>query len=95
MLDRVVTFDPKSPGETILYGIDFVDRVSAGVTLAGVAWSEGSGDLTISAQVVSAAAAYCKIAGGTLGKTYEVVATVTTSDGQTLKQAATLEIRDR
>lgn len=92
----LIPWPDKDPDEAILYGIDFRDRLDAGVTLTGVTWSVAPSGLTKSAEVTDLATkAFVKLAGGALGDAYEATATVTTSDGQTLQQTATLRIRGR
>lgn len=96
MATDLLPWPDKDPDETVLYGIDFVDRLDAGVTLAGVSWAVSPSGLTKSAEVTDGATkAFVKLAGGALGDAYEATATVTTSDGQTLQQTATLRIRGR
>lgn len=93
----LVRWMPKAPAEAIRYGFDFGDRIAAGVTLASptFAVSPVSGTLTASAAVVTGEWSTALISGGALGESYEITGTVVTSDGQTLQQTATLEIRKR
>lgn len=96
MTTALLIWPDKDPDETVLYGIDFAARLDAGVTLAGVTWAVSPSGLTKSAEVTDGASkAFVKLAGGALGDAYEATATVTTSDGQTLQQTATLRIRGR
>lgn len=98
---RLVEWDPKAPGEAVRYGLRFDLRVDDGVTLSGASWAlsrvsdGGAGTLVKSAEIVSGDTASLLLSGGALGENYQALATVTTSDGQTLLQTAILRIRGR
>jgi len=93
--EPLVVWADKDPDEVVRYGIDFVDRVDDGVTLSSGTWSSSPAGLTLSASAVATTVASVLVAGGSIGSAHEVTVTVTTSDGQTLQQTATLQIRGR
>jgi hypothetical protein len=98
---QVVEWPNKAPGEVVRYGLDFVDRLDAGATIASASWAEtpnsgGGGTLVLSSGVAGGSTiASILVSGGALGDGYTVACTATTSDGQTLKQTAILRIVGR
>lgn len=99
MVSRVI-IEPKAPGETKLYSFDFTSQLSAAETIStkstaatvysGTDSSPSSivnGSATSSGQVVTQS-----ITGGTLGVTYVLTVTITTSLSQTLQMSALLTI---
>lgn len=95
-----VELPPKLVGETKLYYFDFSSQIDSGVTLSTATVTAAtfsgtdaspssiiSGSATISSAVVSQ-----KITAGTLGVSYELTCTVTTSDGQTLLMVGVLPV---
>lgn len=93
-------FEGKRAGETRLLAFDFAPLLASGETLStqsvaatvytGTDASPSgviSGSATASGSVVSQ-----KVAGGTAGNIYNLICTVTTSTGQTLKIAGLLAI---
>lgn len=89
----MIQWPDKDPDEVALYGIDFADRLDSGATLASVAW-DATG-VSVTSQGVSGTVASALVSGGTLGSGATITATVTTSDGQTLQETASLQIRSR
>ncbi|WP_339862355.1 hypothetical protein [Paremcibacter congregatus] len=63
------------------YSIDFTDWLTAGDSVASVAWAIYPLGPTLSGQSLAAAVATVKISGGTLGGQYRVTASVTTANG--------------
>lgn len=90
-----IRWPDKDKDETILYGIDFSDRLDDGVTLTAVTWSHNPGGISHTSAGVSGSVASVRITGGAIGKGYHFEAEVTTSDGQTLVERAAFHIRDR
>lgn len=99
MSSRVI-LEPKLQGETQTYTFDFTSRMAVDETIStqsvtaatysGVDASPSSiisGSATASGQVVSQ-----KLTAGTIGVTYYLTCTITTSAGQTLQLAAFLTV---
>jgi hypothetical protein len=91
----MIQWPDKDADETVLYGIDFADRLDAAVTLTAVTWSHNPGGLTHASAGVSGTTASVRISGGATGKGYVFTAQVTTSDAQTLQESAVFHIRSR
>lgn len=93
-------FEGKLLGETIKVPFDFLSRLSAGETIssAGVAASVYSGIDASPSAIISGAASISRsvvmqtIVAGTLGVTYELLCSATTSMGQVLQLSGYLVI---
>lgn len=90
-----IVWPDKDSDETVLYGIDFADRLDSGVTLTGVSWSHNPGGISHTSAGVSGTIASVRVTGGATGKGFHFEAEVTTSDGQILVERAIFHIRDR
>lgn len=90
-----IVWPDKDRDETVLYGIDFADRLDSGVTLTSVSWSHNPGGISHTSAGVSGTIASVRLTGGATGKGYHFEAEVTTSDGQILVERACFHIRDR
>jgi hypothetical protein len=79
------TSDPvtfiKDPGSVKDYGFDWSEILETGETIASAVWNGGG--LTSSGAYISGENTYTLLAGGTLGTTYIVSCTITTSLGRT------------
>lgn len=80
---------PKAPGGPLDYYFDFADPkrgpwLAAGEALASASWSitQGDGALSINSQGYNATQAYVWLSGGTLGASYLVSCTFTTTQGR-------------
>jgi hypothetical protein len=93
-------FDAKPPTDTKIFYFDFTSNLAVGETIStqtvsATVWSGTdatpsniiSGSASASGAIVSQ-----KITAGTLGVTYTILCTITTSLGQTLTQAGYLAI---
>jgi hypothetical protein len=93
-------FDAKPPTDTKIFYFDFTSSLAVGETIStqtvsATVWSGTdaapsniiSGSASASGAIVSQ-----KITAGTLGVTYTILCTITTSLGQTLTQAGYLSI---
>jgi hypothetical protein len=83
--------DPKDPAETKTYGINWSKQLNAGATILACDWLMPDG-LTNAGHSVSGVYSLVKIAGGEAGQTYDVVNTITTSDGEVLKRTGQLVV---
>lgn len=79
----------KAPGDTLDYGFDWNGSTAAGGpwlatgdTIATSTWTPASG-INTSGAAISGAVTSVFISGGTLGSTYDVVNTITTTGGRT------------
>jgi hypothetical protein len=91
----MIQWPDKDADEVVRYGIDFADRLDAGVTLTAVTWSHTPAGITHTSPSVSGSVASVRISGGATGKGYVFTAQVTTSDSQTLEESAVFHIRSR
>lgn len=91
----MLTWPAKDPDETVLYGIDFADRLDSGASLSVATWTVAPAGLAQSSATVDGTTASVKLSGGALGDAFLVTCRATTSDGQTLEETAILEIRGR
>lgn len=95
-----VDLDPKLVGETRAYTFDFSNLINPGVTLSGpvVTAAVYSGTDASPSSIISGSASASgavvtqKITAGTVGVIYELLCTVTTSDGQTLNKSGYLAV---
>lgn len=93
-------FNPKLQGETATYQFDFSSRLNTGVTIStqSVAASVYSGTDASPSSIISGSATASgsivsqKITAGTVGVVYQLLCTITTSDGQTLQMAGFLAV---
>lgn len=63
------------------YTVDFTSWLTAGDTVASVAWSSVPTGLTLSSPTLAAAVASTNVDGGVLGSVYRVTARVTSTNG--------------
>lgn len=97
------TFPAKDPAEVEVYGIDLSLLLGAGETVTACTFSasrvSGSADpaplvLVGAADITYAPTVRQKVSGGTVGNTYRVKATATTSGGRTIVASALLSVRE-
>jgi hypothetical protein len=90
----MLVWPPKDPDEEISYAIDWSLRLgSDAINTASFAVS--SGDVTVSDSEYDGAFSQVNVSGGTAGTKAKVLCSITTEDGQTLQQTATILIRAR
>ena len=80
-------WDALAPGETVLYAIDFAERLADGAALQSASWAAApSGPLVVTGVGVDAGVANVRIAANiaVLGDAFVVKCTAITTDGQTL-----------
>lgn len=93
-------FDGKLIGEVKTVKFDFTSDLAAGVTIStqsvtAAVWSgtDASPSAIISGSATASGAIVSQlVTGGTLGVTYTLLCSITTSDSQTLRKAAYLSI---
>lgn len=76
-----MTIATKAPGQTPVVRFEWADRLAVGETITGATWSTVPVDeaITFSDQARSGTTTSAKVSGGPLGKTYEIVCTITKS----------------
>lgn len=89
----------KRPAESRLYNLDFAELLATGETLLTIVsvaadTPDGATALTLSGTAISGTKVQVRIAGGTALYTYEITATVTTSDGNTLQDCGLPEVAE-
>lgn len=95
-----VIFDPKRSGETVTLQFDFASRLAVSETIStqSVAASVYSGTDASPSAIISGSATASgtivsqKITAGTIGVTYSLACTITTSAGQTLLMVGFLTV---
>lgn len=86
--------DPKDPGESKLYTMDWTASLNTGATVSTSTWTVPPGLTNVADAIVTGSKqTSVQISGGTDGQDYEVLNEVTTSDGETLRQAGLLRVR--
>lgn len=88
--------DPKAPGETKLYTMDWSAELASGDTVATTAWALSSTEITnvVDAIVSGSLKTSIKVSGGVEGREYYLTNTITTTvSGETLKRTGVLKIR--
>lgn len=80
--------DPKDPGETKDYYIDWTDLLATGETISSDTWVVPTG-LTEAAALTgtSGNVSYVGLSGGTAGTTYTLTCTMVTSAGRTFERS--------
>lgn len=84
----------KDPDEEVIRGVDWTVRLD-GDTIASAAFSVASGNVTVSPGEYAESVSQCLVSGGTAETKATVLCEVTTTEGQTLQQTATILIRAR
>jgi hypothetical protein len=85
----------KDPDEHLDYGWDWTQRLDDGETINDSEWILDLVDLIDTAETIDGAKAVVWLAGGTLGRRYQVTNRVTTSEDRTFDWSFLLDIRDR
>lgn len=86
--------DAKDPGESKTYTMDWSGVLNSGATISTSVWSVQSG-LTNAADSTSGAKTTIRLSGGSDGTDYLVTNTITTSDSETLIEAAIVPVRKK
>ena len=81
----------KTPTEVLDY--DFTWELEDDETIVTSTWAATGTGLTIGMTLVSGATVKVWLSGGTLGASYTVTNTITTSDGRTLQDSFSMLIR--
>lgn len=97
------TFSPKSPAESIFYGIDFAPLLGTAETVTSATThiratqgaDEAAGSMLDGPCVIAGAVVQQKITGGVAGTAYQFSATVTTSAGQVFVESAPLRVLEK
>jgi hypothetical protein len=82
----------KDPASTLKYTIDFSADLGT-ATISGASSVAESGLTVSSTTVTTTTTVTVLMTGGTVGETYRVTVTVTTSDGQTLVRSFWVAVR--
>lgn len=91
----MLVWPPKDADEQTYYPIDWSDRISDDV-ISSASFEVTSGDVTVSsAEHDGNKVSRALVSGGTNGTKAKVLCEITTEDGQTLQQTATILIRER
>jgi hypothetical protein len=83
----------KDPAETIDYSIDWTGRLATAETISGSSWSAPG--LTVVSTSYLSAISTVWVSGGSAGTTYDLVNTITTSGGRTLRQTVAMPCATR
>jgi hypothetical protein len=93
-MSRLNDVDPKDPGESKLYTMDWTATLSSGATVSTSTWTLPPGLTNVADAIVTGSLkTTVKVSGGNDGQDYELVNQITTSDGETLVQAGLLRVR--
>lgn len=96
----VLELAPIRSGETVSYSVDFGNVMGSGVTISTtpnwtISVKSGTAGLAVSGSATSSGTkAVQKLTSGVDGSEYYVLASITTSDSQTLEQLCTLKCED-
>jgi len=83
------------PNETRIFDVEFSGRLRSGDSLASISSvTDATGDLTIASTSIVGTQVRGTYSGGTGGTTYTIVATVVTTDGETLEEEFYLRFLD-
>ena len=90
-------FATKDPQAQLDFGFNWSQWVATGDEINSASWELAGNDnaLTLSNQVLSGNESTVRATGGTVGATYRLVNTVTTSSGLTDQRTITLRIINR
>lgn len=93
-MSRLNAVDPKDPGESKLYTMDWTASLNSGATVSTSSWTIPSGLTKVTDGIVSGALkTTVQLSGGVDGQDYECLNEVVTSDGETLRQSGLLRVR--
>ena len=91
----MLVWPAKDPDEEITYAIDWEPRIGKD-SISAASFSVTSGGVTISdSEHDGHTLSQVNVSGGTAGTRAKVLCSITTEDGQTLQQTATILIRNR
>lgn len=85
--------DPKDPGETKVYTMDWTTQLASGATVSTSTWSTPGLTQTAAGIVAGSLQTSVTLSGGTDGQDYPCTNTVATSDGETLVQTGVVRVR--
>jgi len=90
----IPTLDPKAPGESKDYYIDWTDLLAATETIASDAWTIPGG-LNEAAALTATVGniSYVGLSGGIAGLTYTVPCVMVTSGGRTLERSIKVPVQ--
>jgi hypothetical protein len=91
----MLVWPDKDPDENVLCTVDWLDRLK-GDAISATTFTVSSGDVTVSGgEHDGNTMSQVLVSGGTANTKAKVLCEITTEDGQTLQQTATLLIRAR
>lgn len=85
--------EPKDPGESKYYTMDWTAKLNSGATVSGSSWVVTGLTNVTDAIVTGSVKTTVKLSGGIDGQDYRCENTVTTSDGETLVQTGVVRVR--
>jgi hypothetical protein len=88
------TFDPKLPGESEVFSLDFAARLGAGQTVAGATVTATPAGLTLGAPSVSGSVVSVRVSGGTGGVTFDLECLATLNDGSVVGYCTPLKVTE-
>lgn len=83
----------KYPDEQRILTFNFTSKLADGDSVASISAVTASAGLTVSGPVLSGNLLNVRVSGGALGNDYTVIAKVLTTNGDTLEERATIEVR--
>jgi hypothetical protein len=90
---RIPTMKPdKDPDETRAYAIDWSDHLGS-ATISTSTWAVEQGSLAVSTDTETTTVATVVLTGGTIGETAQLINTMVSSAGETLKQRIRVRVR--
>ena len=88
--------DDKDPDATVIYTMDWTNRLNSGATISTSDWTIQVGLTKVTAGIVTGnLKTSVKLSGGTAGTDYTCTNSVTTSDGETLELTGIVRVRER
>jgi hypothetical protein len=80
----------QDPGETLDYSVDWTVRLAAGDSVATSAWAISPSGPTLSGATETGSVATTLVTGLVLAGIYRLTNTVTTAEGQTMRESITI-----
>lgn len=84
----------KDPQDIARYGVDMVDRLAPGDTVAGCSIASQAG-ITADQAAVSGSVALCRVSGGTVGQPASVTLGITTAQGDFFHRTINFDLVQR
>lgn len=92
----MLVWPPKDPDEVLDYGVDWSERLNGDtISTASFTLTTAAGMTVDESQHDSNTISIATLSGGTAGLRGKVLCQITTADGQTLQQTATILVKAR